>query len=340
MKNRYLIVNVSPDYLSGKGKFVAGSKAPNDVTEILREEGFSIIPIVRNSRHKFWGVIVAILKIWHKTRKLPHNTTILVQYPMFNIRAFVWVAPLFKRFNSVILIHDIRTYCQPFNVKYRNKELAVLNCFNTVIAHSENMKNRLAADGVNKRIAVLGAFDYLLADGMNSQFAPNSIMFAGALGKSEFLKDLHKLNIGTMKIYLYGASKPEITYNNNIVYKGRFSPEDISEIEAEWGLLWDGNSIESCSGCHGDYLELIAPHKFSLYLACGLKIVCWEQSAMAELVRKRGLGITISRLDEIEEKIKCLADEEKCKIEKNVKEMMQEIRHGFMLRSVINEIEA
>ena len=335
---RYLMVLVSPDYLSGKGKYVAGSKAPNDVTEILKDEGFVIVPIVRKSLHKIWGVAEAMVKIWWNLKKLPPDAEVYVQYPMFNISAFSKVAPLFSRFKSVLIIHDIRTYCQDFMIKHRDKELAVINCFTTVVVHSESMKERLKNDGIKSRIVVLGVFDYLLRDGLESKKKPNTIMFAGALGKSGFLKELYQLNFETFSFHLYGASKPDIVYNDNIIYKGRFLPDDISEIEAEWGLLWDGSSIESCNGEHGEYLKLIAPHKLSLYLACGLKIICWDHSAMAAMVRKKKLGVTISRLDEIESRIKSLSKEDLKDIEKNVNAIKYEIRHGQMLRKVLKEI--
>ncbi len=339
MNKKYLIVLVSPDYLAGKGKYVAGSKAPNDVTEILTEEGFEIVPIVRRSLHKLWGVIESIIKIWWNIKKIPRGATIYVQYPMFNVSAFYRIAPLFKKFNSVILIHDIRTYCQPFMVKHREKELTVLNYFNSIIVHSESMKNRLKVDGVNGRFFVLGAFDYLLDDSVKSTIVPQTIMFAGALAKSEFLKDLHKLNMREMSFHLYGANKPDITYNDHIKYKGKFTPDDISSVEAEWGLLWDGNSIDTCSGFHGEYLKLIAPHKFSLYLACGLKIICWEHSAMAEIVREKKLGIIVSCLEEIEETIKHLTYDDISIMERNVAKISVEIRHGAMLKRIIKEIK-
>jgi len=339
MSKRYLIVLVSPNYLSGKGKYVAGSKAPNDVTEILKNEGFEILPIVRKSLNKIWGIAESIIKLWWTLRRLPKGATVYVQYPMFNIKPFSRLAPMFRRFNSVILIHDIRTYCQPFMVKYRDKELSIINCFNTVIVHSESMKIRLAADGVKGHIVVLGAFDYLLDEAIEPKIVPNTIMFAGALGKSDFLNRLHDLNLKAMTIHLYGASKPDITYDEHIIYKGRFSPNDVSMVEAEWGLLWEGDSIETCGGCHGEYLRLIAPHKLSLYLACGLKIICWEHSAMANLIREKGLGITIANLSEIEEKINGLSRAEKAIIEKNVDKIKYEIRHGEMLRKVVRQIQ-
>ena len=57
-------------------------------------------------------------------------------------------------------------------------------------------------------------------------------------------------------------------------------------MEGNWGLVWDGNSIDTCSGNFGEYLRLNAPFKFSLYLAAKRPVVVWRESAMAEYVRK------------------------------------------------------
>lgn len=102
--------------------------------------------------------------------------------------------------------------------------------------------------------------------------------------------------------------------------------------------MWDGEGIDSCGGKFGDYLHLIAPHKFSLYIACGLKVIIWEESAMAPLVKEKKLGITIRRLNEIEEKISSLTDEEKAIIERNVAEMSKSIRRGDMLKIALNKL--
>lgn len=338
MNNSYLIDLYSPKEFNGKGKYVASSKARNDVTCIMEELGVKRIPIVRSTENKIWGVLQVMLKVCWCLLKLPKTATIYVQYPMINITAFVRIASLFKKFHSVVIVHDIRTYCHDFLLQHRSKEIEALNCFKQIIVHSEAMKARLIADGVKSNMIVLGAFDYLLFPDQKIIKDKNGIVFAGALQKSTYLKDLHKVPQQNIHFNLYGAQKPEITYLPSINYKGRFAPNDVSTIEGDWGLMWDGEGIDSCGGKFGDYLHLIAPHKFSLYIACGLKVIIWEESAMAPLVKEKKLGITIRRLNEIEEKISSLTDEEKAIIERNVAEMSKSIRRGDMLKIALNKL--
>ena len=338
MNNSYLIDLYSPKEFNGKGKYVASSKARNDVTCIMNELGIKRIPIVRSTEHKIWGVLQVILKVWWCLLKLPRTATVYVQYPMINITAFVRIAPLFKRFHSVALVHDVRTYCQEFLIQHNSKEIKALNCFETVIVHSEAMKAQLYKDGVHSKMVVLGAFDYLLPQSMQIQKQKNSIVFAGALQKSAFLEDLHIVPSSNINFHLYGAVKPEIEYTEHIQYMGKFAPDDVSSIVGDWGLLWDGNSIDSCGGNFGEYLKIIAPHKFSLYLASGLKIICWEHSAMASLVKERKLGIIIKNLSEIADKLSSLTDEDRAIIEKNVTQMSNRIRTGEMCRNAISQI--
>ena len=53
----------------------------------------------------------------------------------------------------------------------------------------------------------------------------------------------------------------------NCTYKGKFSPENISFIEGNWGLVWDGDQLETCHGKLGEYLRINSSHKISLYIA-------------------------------------------------------------------------
>ena len=328
-----------PKSTNGKRKYVATSKACDDVTTILTSQGFDRQILYRSSENSVLGTIELIIKLVFCLLRKTKDSIVVIQYPMMNILPFSFCSFLFKRLHSIAVVHDIRSYCHLS--KYREKELKILNCFDTLIVHNESMQKQLQADGVKAKMVTLGCFDYLLDKDMKiKNIEKNSIIFAGNLNKSLFLKQLNQLNLKSIKFNLYGGQKPEIIYNQFIEYKGRFAPSDISSIEGEWGLVWEGDSIETCNGVYGEYLTLIAPHKLSLYLACGLKIICWEQSAMADMVFQNGLGITINSLDEIENKLIALPKESYEQIEKNVQTISMKLRKGAQLQTAINQISS
>lgn len=326
-----------PKSTNGKRKYVATSKACDDVTTILTSKGFDRQIIYRSSENSVLGTIELLVKLVFCLLRKRKGSIVVVQYPMMNILPFSFCSFLFKRLNSIAVVHDIRSYCHLS--KYRKKELKILNCFDTLIVHNETMLKQLQADGVKSKMVTLGCFDYLLDKDMNiKKIEKNSIIFAGNLNKSLFLKQLHQLNFNNIKFNLYGGQKPEIIYNQFIEYKGRFAPSDISSIEGEWGLVWEGESLETCNGVDGEYLTLIAPHKFSLYLACGLKIICWEQSAMASMVKEYKLGFTINNLHEIEDRILSFSQIELDQMSKNIKLISNNLRGGLMLKNAIEHV--
>ena len=88
----------------------------------------------------------------------------------------------------------------------------------------------------------------------------------------------------------------------NVTYQGSFSVDEIpKKLNKGFGLVWNGDSIDTCSGNFGKYLKYNNPHKLSLYLSCGLPVVIWKQAAQAEFVKKYNVGICVENLKEAED---------------------------------------
>ena len=268
---------------------------------------------------------------------IPKGSNVIIQYPMVNLSVFYKCLFALKRQNIVALIHDLPSFRYVEDMNKKNIEVEILNSFSGIITHSEAMSDKLKQYGAKTPMIPLRVFDYLLPDNMSIQADKGGIVFAGALQKSVFLKDLHNVPVSNVHFNLYGGVKPDIDFSDSIKYQGAFLPDDISSVKGEWGLLWDGESCEKCSGNFGEYLTLIAPHKFSLYVACGLKIIAWKDSAMAPLIEKGKLGFTISSLYEIEDKIKSLSDEQMTMFESNVKALSSKLRNGYMLENALSK---
>ena len=59
----------------------------------------------------------------------------------------------------------------------------------------------------------------------------------------------------------------------NETYFGSFLPDELpAALEGGFGLVWDGDSAETCSGVFGEYLRYNNSHKASLYLASGFPL--------------------------------------------------------------------
>lgn len=335
MRTIYFLDFIDPVVFKGKGKFVATSKAREDVTHIVKRDFKHIyVPIIRRWQNPIIGVLDILYKIYISLRRIPKHSYILIQYPMINIKAFKLIAFFFKDFHTIALIHDLPSYRH--KKAPTSDEIKILNNFNTVIVHSQNMKNRLIKDGLKVRTEVLEIFDYLLDSNQQIKKTNDTIVFAGSLSKSIFLKELSELSFKNIKFNVYGKGLIDGVKEQFVNYKGVFYPNDITTIEGDWGLLWEGTSIETCTGNLGSYLTLIAPHKLSLYLACGLKIIAWEGSAMAQFIKENNIGITIHNLNEIEKVINNLPIQAVEEMEKNIIEVSKKIRKGFFLRKILS----
>ena len=111
----------------------------------------------------------------------------------------------------------------------------------------------------------------------------------------------------------------------------------ISENICTFGLVWDGNSIDACEGAYGSYLKLNNPIKTSLYIRCHLPVIVWEQAAIAEVVKEKGIGVCVASLQDIDKIVAEITPEEYDKLEKNVIEWSKELKHGNCTRNAINQ---
>ena len=236
------------------------------------------------------------------------------------------------------IIHDIVS-CRMKDGKI-NKEMKFISSFEIVVAHTDKMKQLLIENGISSsKIIVLWLFDYLVNKTPDFiSYPDNSVCFAGSLRKSLFLKDPHLGELNKIQFFLYGQST-ELNFPDNIAYEGTFEPDDIVNIKGKWGLVWDGNSLDTCNGPMGNYLKINSSHKLSLYLAAKKPLIVWSQSALADYVKLNKLGICVDSLYEIHDKIQALSSSEMSVIMENVIAYSSKLTKGKMLENVIDSLE-
>lgn len=317
----------------------AGSKAKEDIVKILTNENFSSIDI-EIPKIKLLRVIRGN-RSWKELKgKLQTGDTVIYQYPAISriVGDYFLKNTNSIDLNRIIFIHDVeslRYYSD--SPKDINRELRFINSFDTVIAHNEIMKSWLEKKGVTKKIISLEIFDYLNeSDVQKSIINPSvddRILFAGNLVKSKFLENLkikHKLT-------LFGIN-PADSYPPNIEYLGSYSPKELeSKMQGKYGLVWDGDNLDDCSGILGNYMKYNNPHKTSLYLSLGLPVIIWNKAALANFVKKNNVGIVIESLKDLDGILESITDNEYLVMKNNAIEISNRISSGFYTKKAINK---
>jgi hypothetical protein len=265
------------------------------------------------------------------------NKVILVQYPNCSPRILDGAFEKFYTNNHIIFhIHDIDSWrgLNPFS-----RDLKLLNMADVLIVHNQKMKNKLREDGVvHPYMICLDLFDYLTDTEINEKNFEKSVVFAGNLQKSVFLREYIESDKNyNLHLYGLGMSK-EDKLPPNVTYHGSFTPEELpAKFTGGFGLIWDGESISTCSGLYGKYMQYNNPHKLSLYIASGLPVIVWKNAAIADFVNKYEIGICISKLQDINGIMGSITKSEYLKLRDNIKPLQKKVLSGSYLKAAINE---
>ncbi len=245
---------------------------------------------------------------WYKSyNKIKNNSIVLLQHPLHAANNKILKKLKYKKnvkFISVIIdIEELRCYYYNNDFVYYKQEFeTMLEISDILIVHNNTMFKYFVDKGISeKKLINIESFDYLQKNDNVVEFE-RSISFAGNLDviKCGFIAQLNRLK--NIKINLYGVNfNNRVLNSENIKYHGSFQPDEISKkLDRGFGLVWDGDSIDSCSGYFGQYLKYNNPHKLSLYLSCGIPVVIWKYAAQAEFVKKYNVGICVENLQEAE----------------------------------------
>lgn len=332
-----LLLNI--DFNNSKFNYNALLKPREDISKILNKQNYKVINIgyktylnyLKKNLIFIYNLLTSIIK--NPPKKIKN---LVMQYPIGSIKRFKifsYILKIYNHSNKIVIIHDIPSL--RFKNEISKEELNVLNLADIIIVHTNSMKNLLLSKGIYTKIKILNLFDYLAKGNLEHELNyDKSIVFAGNLEKSKFLKLIDQTNFRN-NLYLYG-SPIDYIWPANLKYIGKFKPDEINNIQGSWGLVWDGDSVDTCNGPLGHYLLYNSPHKASLYIAAGKPIIVWEESAIAQFVKENNLGITISSLNDIEKKIDKLSIEDLNHIREGVSKFQKLIRKGEMINLAIN----
>lgn len=252
-----------------------------------------------------------------------------------------------RKFRLVTVIHDIEELRKIYinDVSDIKNERDILENSDIIICHNNAMKEYLKErDIAETKIFTIDIFDYVLEKSSFTEVInKNVVSIAGNLTskRSNYIYELSKLQMKDISLNLYGFGYEEKEKSvNTITYCGCFSPEEIpNQITKGWGLVWDGNSLESCKGAIGEYLPYINQHKVSLYLAAGIPVIIWEGAGLADFVKKNRVGICIKTLYEMESAINGITVEQYEELQKNARCVAEQLRMGSYTKKVFEKVE-
>lgn len=303
----------------------AGSKAVIDTAKILSANGYTAIDIVNRRRY----LLQNYLKLLFKLRR---NDVVVLQWPFYGSSEFLVNSLLLKKVRLTLLLHDLNSL-RPERVN-EGVEIKLLSFAEQIIVHTDSMKQLLVQKGVSdSKLSILTTFDYLTNDKFCHRTYSNSVVYAGNLKKSTFLQNIPK-DCFSINFNCYGL--PSGIIPEYLTYKGSFLPDNVSTIEGAWGLVWDGDSIDTCSGSYGEYLKINSPHKTSLYIVAGLPIIIWKKAALASYIVENNLGITIESLKDIPNAIAKISDDVYQNMLKDIEKESNILRSGGHLIKILS----
>ena len=319
----------------------AKTKAKVDVMEILEKEGY----------HSFYfpkvNTFMQIVRFWRSLAKIvDKNSHLVLEYPCMPRRR-IWVITIFKFIKAIKLyglIHDIGDL--RFPDQRQMSDMLFLNKFDGLISHNASMTVWLRERGYKKPVVNLNVFDYCLREERNFNEKDVSgklkVLYAGNLSynKATYIYNKKLDNLDSFQLCVYGQHfEKERLNGSKVSYKGVFNPDapDLAE-NYHFGLIWEGESLDTCTGQYGQYIRFNNPHKFSLYLSLGLPVIVWKEAAIASFVIENKIGFTISSFDDLEKMGERVSDNDYKEYLCNIHKLSNKVRNGFFLGKAINQL--
>lgn len=326
-----------------KNTSLAGNKAKTDIERVMSDHGFRNVGIKQSTySNAVIAFLITLLGVLKTLFSIHQDDRIVLQYPLKKYFSFVCNITHFKDAKIIVVIHDLGSFRRKkLSIQ---KEIERLNHADYIIAHNSRMKQWLIENGCKKPIGELGIFDFLSdnqADFERPVNKPYRVVYAGVLyqQKNAFLYKIGS-HIKSFRFLLYGKGldKEKVIKNEYFEYMG-FVPADrlISNSIGEFGLVWDGDSLDACTGEFGEYLKYNNPHKTSLYIRCGLPIIIWKQAALASFIEKEQIGFCIESLTEIESILTDITEDQYRIMKHNIQLLNTRLSEGYFIMNALKD---
>ena len=312
------------------------NKAKQDIDEVCRREGYANL-----TRHNFGkgGVgrfLTKLVSVSGILFRMKRGDVLFLQYPMKKFYKMACTLARLRGAHVVTVVHDLGAFRRhKLTAEQENRRLSKTDF---LIVHNPTMRDYLLAHGFKGGLHCLQIFDYLSPSRPARYATPHNpwrVVYAGNLGRwrNEFLYKLTDCMQGwQMELYGKGFDGQANTCPQ-LHYHGFMASDDfIAQAEADFGLVWDGDSTDECTGAWGEYLRINDPHKTSFYLRAGIPVIVWKQAAMAPFIEEQGVGIAIEGLHEIGERLAGLSADAYMDMKQRALNMGSRLSDGYYVK--------
>lgn len=320
-----------------------GGIGPVDIETILRR--LNAVPLEFPHRYEFSlkAKVDRLFQLVRFARTIPPGSIVIFQHPLYATINILLIRILLLRpsIRMICILADIDGL-KDGDRKLLQEERRLFKRFRYFIVHNQKMQSWLRSFHPAAEVSRLECFDFLTRYDEAERQKSTSIVFAGNLGKSRFLNKLHDWlqQSSSLSLNLYGPGiTREMLRSANVTHKGVFNPYDLpAKIEGSFGLVWDGDALESPSGSLGKYMEFICHHKLSLYITSNLPVIVHQCAGSADLVKKFNIGFTVESLFEVEKKIAGITSEQYEVMVRNTFHLARKITSGLGTENALNSL--
>lgn len=337
------LVYISRNY---RNRLSAGNKAKSDYEDIAASLGARNLGLSRSyGGNKIIGFLLNLAGIVKASLLLRRGDLLFLQYPVKKYFTFLCRIARLRGAETIALIHDLGS-CRRKKLSVE-QEIRRLSHADHIIATNQRMASWLREHGLKGDIGALGLHDYLSPAPLPKQLQPTSdghvrVVYAGSLSMKKnafFVKLSQELKDFRLVVYGNRDGLTGLAENPCIEWHGFLeSDEFIQTVSADFGLVWDGDNMNTCSGDWGEYLRLNTPHKASFYLRAGLPLIVWRDSAIAPIIEKEGIGFAISSLSEIPQQLKSMSSADLQQMKQRATRMAERINEGHFLSQALSSI--
>lgn len=315
---------------SSDGQIHGGSKAKSDAARIMIRAGFR--PLKLGGRTRVVAALNAMRFVLFAF--FGPRSNVIVHFPIYNRSAQGLIKMLRVRHSIIRLVHDID---QARDVAPTEELLGLIDADAAIISGKLDQIPGFEDKFPSRRVH-LSAWDYLTDLTCPQTGDGDKIIFAGSLdrGKAAWIYDPQR----TISLVFAGRGYEKDAGLAIDEFVGSFDPENPEfPSNVGWGLIWDGSQIDRLAGPTGRYQLYNQPHKFSLYIAAGLPIICNTEAAVAPMVTEWGIGVCVNALNDIPHVLSQISDVDRRAIISNVNRARKTVTLGLGLRTALDDIQ-
>ena len=320
----------------------ASVKPRTDIAQFLTGPDTRVVNVPINVNSKFskaMGIGWTLSAYLREAIAGANPQVVYIQYPAYSAVVMDHALKILRKKSSakiVLLIHDIESLrMSADHPEFLTAEIRRFNSVDGLIVHNQAMADWLSDHDVTVLMSQLQLFDYVNPQRLITDATSSNICFAGNLRKAQFLNDVP---FKQLQVDVFGDGLT--LTNSQLIDHGSKSPDELPKFLTDrFGLIWDGNSADTCSGEYGEYLKYNSPHKASLYLSSGIPVIVWSQSALAPVVSSLGVGFAVDSLADIEPMLNKLSDVDDRRMKAAALLVALKLRSGQMIESAVDSIE-